>query len=860
MTPLRIIMLSYERGFLDAESEASRRLRMMARDGMNVSAIVISRLDQDGRREDGENRILGFTGGIVRRLSRAFRSAIREISAAKKNGEEVVISAQDPFVAGLLAFIISRVKDVPYEVQEHADFFSGHWVREVPIFNRVLSCIGRCVLRRADGVRVVSEKVRDHLILRCKVLPNRITINPVVQDLSWHTSREPHLWPETPTIVVPCRFVHQKGLDTLIDALEQLKRGGLRFRVRLVGTGPLESKIRLRINERGLKDDVSIEGWAPQEALWKNADLFVCSSRYEGWGRTIVEAMAARVPVVTTDVGCVGSFFRPQIDGRVVQPEDVNALVSAIREQMAESERREWMAKNASERVRSMSLAEDAMQIQHEAWRRAASSERREDSEPEAAPCALRPAPRMAWISTTALIAFASAIRLASLLWFWKSLGPNREWGFFTLVWNWFLGNGFSFVATAGCASAYRSPGFLFFLTGTYGLFGFENFLAQAIIQNILAVIIVYAVYRLGWAVSKDRRVGLLAGLLIAVHPYTFYHYTQYYHTVISSLLLVLFMLALLKLESSKKMVWAFWSGVLIAFLAYIQGTILPATVFLSLWLLIRWRAEWKRAIGAIAIMAIVSIALIAPWTIRNWTVFHSFVPLTTDLGHGFAKANNDHAYTMNALGYPQEAYDEIRDVEGLKTVYVPLPEAEDDFRAHGEEVPDGFFFNREHPLEPGLRKTCEEQKAFNEVAFNAYWMGLATDWIQTHYWTDGLKLQTQKIIQFWNPALQPVKRFGAQWSFGTESLIAKLAQWSLFAWVLLAEAFAVIGLFIARKKKLLGRIAPFLIIMAVYTFMHSFFAGYTKYRIPLDNLMAVIASLGVIAVWDFVVSRWRKK
>jgi glycosyltransferase involved in cell wall biosynthesis/4-amino-4-deoxy-L-arabinose transferase-like glycosyltransferase len=784
--------------------------------------------------------------GIPAESSAARTACSEEAGAARAKGEAVVVTAQDPFIAGKIAFVISRIADVPYEIQEHGDFYSGYWEKERLLLNPWLARLGKFIFRRADGIRVVSDKVRDHLVRRCGIDADRITVNPVVQDISWHIAHERRPWPDTPTIVVPCRFVKQKGLDVLINALVDLKRRGTAFRTRIIGSGPLEAKIRSWIEERGLSDRVTIEAWASQESLWSDADLFVCSSRYEGWGRTIAEAMAARVPIVTTDVGCVGSLFRPQVDGRVVQPDDARGLASAIKEQFEETERREWMAGNAFKRVmKELRLAEDAIRIQHDAWRSAI------ERKPKTS--------RRAWISATALIAFASLVRLTSFLWFWKSLGANREWGFFTLVHNWFLGYGFSFAAQAGCASAYRSPGFLFFLTGTYGLFGFENFLAQAVIQNVLAVFVVYAVYRLGRAVTKDRRAGLIAGFFIALHPYTFYHYTQFYHTVFSSLFLVLLMLALLKLEESKRMVWALWSGIMIALLAYVQGTILPATVFLSLWLLIRWRKQWKRAIGAVAIMAIVSAALIAPWTYRNWRVFHAFVPLTTDLGHALAKANNDHAYTMNALGYPQEAYEEIRDAAGLKTVYVPSPEVEADFHAQGKDVPDGMFFNREHPLEPGLRQTCDEQREFDEIAFNAYWTGIAKDWIAANYWTDGLKLQVQKMIQFWNPALQPAKRYGAQWSFGTESIIAKMAQWSLIAWVLLAELFAVIGLFVAGKKKFLGRMAPFLIVMAVYTFMHSFFAGYTKYRIPLDNLTAVIASVGVVAVWDRVMSKRKK-
>lgn len=847
MIPIRIISLGYERAFLDADSDASRRLERASTNAHRTTSILLSSGKQ-ARREFPNGRAYSFSGNAVVRLWKAFWTAVREVKQARAEGESPVLSAQDPFIAGVIAFKVSRWANVPYEAQEHADAFSGPWERE-SFLHAVFIRIGSFTLRRADRVRVVSDRIKDRLMHRFGIEASKIYVKQVDQDLSWHLEQEPRAWPSVPTIVAPCRFVPQKGLDVLMSAVSDLRERGLAFRLRLIGSGPLQGELRSRIASLGLDDYVEILPWVSQEELWSGVDLFVLSSNYEGWGRTIVEAMAKRVPIVTTDVGCVGSFFRPQIDGRAVPIGNARALADAIAEQFTERERREWMVAQAHERAKTFSsLQVEGSYLQQEHWEKMASYK-------------LQATSYSFWKWTALLIAGAVLLRALSLYLFAGSLGANREWGFFTLVQNWFLGNGYSFVSDIGCASAYRSPGFLFFLTAVYGVFGFANFFAQAVIQNILAVLVVYFVYRLGWAITKDRRIGLVAGALVALHPYTFYHYTQYYHTVISSLFLVLFMLALLRLEETKKMMWAFWSGVMIALLAYMQGTILPATVFLSLWLLIRWRKEWKRAIGAIAIMAVVSAGLIAPWTIRNWRVFHAFIPLTTDLGHALAKANNDHAYAMNALGYPQEAFDEVHDpANPLKTIYVPLPEVEADFRAHGMEIPDGFFFNREHPLEPGLRRTCESQREFNEVAFNTYWTGLAKEWITTHYWTDGLRLQVQKMVQFWNPQLQPVKRYGAQWSFGTESLVAKLAQWSLTAWVLLVELFTIIGLFVAGKKKILGRIMPFLIIFGVYTFMHSFFAGYTKYRIPLDGLMAILASFAVVFLRDRIRTRIMKR
>jgi glycosyltransferase involved in cell wall biosynthesis/4-amino-4-deoxy-L-arabinose transferase-like glycosyltransferase len=851
MTPLRIIMLSYERGFLDPASEASQRLARLFSDDVKITVVLLSKVDILNSKFQIPNSLIVRSGSVLLRLPKLCLAAIKEIRAAKKRGERVLVTAQDPFVAGSMAFRLSRIMDVPYEIQEHGDFYSGYWEKEIPFVNRFFWLIGCFVLRRADGVRAVSQRVKDHLIRRCGVDPDRVIVNPVANDLSWHFNHQPRPWPEAPTIVCPCRFVRQKGIETLIDAFDRLERDGVKFRARLIGKGPLEPWIRGEIARRGLADRVAIESWTLNpDAEWADADLFVCASRYEGWGRTITEAMAAGIPIVTTDVGCVGSILRPQLDGRVVQPDDAESLARVIKEQLEERDRRTWMAENARARIReTISSPEDSVRIQHEAWERTQQSNN---------PAIKQSRPsRRAWISTTLLIASASLIRLASFLLFWKTLGSNREWSFFSIVQNWFLGYGYSMVSAAGCASAYRSPGYLFFLTGVYGIFGFANFFAQALIQNLLAILLVYLVYRLGWSVSKDRRIGLVAGFLIAVHPYTFYHYTQYYHTVLSGCFLVGLLLVLLALERTKKMRWAVLGGILIASLAYIQGTILPATALLSVWLFVRWWPDWKRAIGAIAVMALVSVAMIAPWTYRNWKVFHAFVPLTTDLGHALAKANHPLNYAMTALGYPQEAFEENIDPSNpLLARYSLLPEVQADLRAHGIQPAENYFFGPEHPVEPGLRLTCEAQSEMNEVEFNAYWTSRAKAWMAANYWPEVVKLQVQKIVDFWSPVLSPGKKYGAAWSFGNEGLMATLARNGVMAYVLVAEIFALIGIVIASRKKRIAFLVPIVIIFIVYTALHSFFAGYTKYRIPLDNLLVILSSFGIVGIWEMVARK----
>jgi 4-amino-4-deoxy-L-arabinose transferase-like glycosyltransferase len=110
------------------------------------------------------------------------------------------------------------------------------------------------------------------------------------------------------------------------------------------------------------------------------------------------------------------------------------------------------------------------------------------------------------WV--VAFVLFAIATRALSVVLFHNQL-LYRELGFYTLVDRWFHGYGYSFAAQLGCASAYRSPGFLFFLTALYSVFSPANTWAQAIVQNIFVVGALWLTYVVG-----KRFVGPRAALV----------------------------------------------------------------------------------------------------------------------------------------------------------------------------------------------------------------------------------------------------------------------------------------------------------------------------------------------------------
>jgi len=132
-----------------------------------------------------------------------------------------------------------------------------------------------------------------------------------------------------PLILCVASFYPTKGLGYLIDAMAQVKPPALCV---VVGDGELRPQLEQRIAELGLAGRVLLPGHVPAAAeLLRAADVFVLPSVKEGLPYVLLEAMAARVPVVATRVGGVPEV----ISGLLVEPGAAQELAAAINAQLA---------------------------------------------------------------------------------------------------------------------------------------------------------------------------------------------------------------------------------------------------------------------------------------------------------------------------------------------------------------------------------------------------------------------------------------------------------------------------------------------------------------------------------------------
>jgi glycosyltransferase involved in cell wall biosynthesis len=128
------------------------------------------------------------------------------------------------------------------------------------------------------------------------------------------------------------RLVPVKGLDVLLDACAELARSGGRFRLCLVGDGPLRGSLEQRAGRLGLGGKVQFCGPRPHGQLpdwFRAADLFVLPSRSEGLPSVLLEATACGTPFVASRVGGIPEVAGPE-GSRLVPPGDAGLLAVAL--------------------------------------------------------------------------------------------------------------------------------------------------------------------------------------------------------------------------------------------------------------------------------------------------------------------------------------------------------------------------------------------------------------------------------------------------------------------------------------------------------------------------------------------------
>jgi glycosyltransferase involved in cell wall biosynthesis/peptidoglycan/xylan/chitin deacetylase (PgdA/CDA1 family) len=143
---------------------------------------------------------------------------------------------------------------------------------------------------------------------------------------------EPHRYSSTPRhiMMIAC-LREEKRIDVLVRSMPRILERYPDARLTLAGDGTCREELATLVRQLGVGERVTFLGHRDDvPALLQDADVFVLPSRSEAFPNSVMEAMAAGVPVIASNVGGIPELVRDQVTGRLVPPGDVDALSNAL--------------------------------------------------------------------------------------------------------------------------------------------------------------------------------------------------------------------------------------------------------------------------------------------------------------------------------------------------------------------------------------------------------------------------------------------------------------------------------------------------------------------------------------------------
>ncbi|MBU1046194.1 glycosyltransferase [Patescibacteria group bacterium] len=373
---MRILSISIDRKVFEENSDVRQRLFDYGTLIDRLDVIILNKENEPFRKTKiGENVYLYPTNSrnSFFYIRDAIKVALKINSLIKENETKIdLVTAQDAYETGVIAWLISQKLKTKLELQIHTDLFNKYFIKH-SFANRIRTMIARFLLNKADHIRVVSKRIKNSLPL--EIQNKFITVIPIFSSTALVQVITPSFflkekYPQFKFIILMMsRLEEEKNIALAISAMKEVVRVFPKTGLVIVGSGSKRNSLRKLARRKGLEQNIIFNSWTDDPiSYYKTADLFLSTSNYEGYGLSLVEAILSHCPILTTNVGIVGEILSGNNallcdvgDGKCLTQSLINAQQHPeLLEELKEKAYNDFLRKVPQTKNESLNMMKDA--------------------------------------------------------------------------------------------------------------------------------------------------------------------------------------------------------------------------------------------------------------------------------------------------------------------------------------------------------------------------------------------------------------------------------------------------------------------------------------------------------------------
>ncbi len=309
---------------------------------------------------------LCYEGGIIPNMKKSFLARmqmplliISEFFASYKiiRKEQInMLHAHWILPQGFVGVFLKKIFKIPLLVTVHgSDLF--------PLKSRLFKGLQNFVMRNADYVTVNSIATRNELLNRFPEHSSKVQVIPMGVDINIFKKRnmkKPKTYAKNRLLLFVGRLSDQKGVQYLIDSMQDISGYDSRVKLLIIGAGPYEKTLKEKVHSKNVEKYVEFLG--PMSTFdiaryYNFADIFVLPSLStktgtEALGLSLLEAMASGCAVIGTKVGGIPFVIKEGHNGLLVKQKDPHDLSRAIITLLKDKKKSQKLGNNAAEFAR----------------------------------------------------------------------------------------------------------------------------------------------------------------------------------------------------------------------------------------------------------------------------------------------------------------------------------------------------------------------------------------------------------------------------------------------------------------------------------------------------------------------------